>query len=304
MGRAKAGDRVVRERSGLVGQIINEDLLSPAASESARLAIKSGSIQEAAEAIRSHGCTLSTARALLVTLKRAGMLQVREASQAPNTVPTFLWQAWLGSPLPEDAALLVSDWKKLNPGWQHVLFSSDSALDWLRDHCGKRAVKAFRAANHPAAQADLLRLALLSVSGGVWSDIDDRALRPIDQLVSGRSIVARLDPYGSIGNNFLAFSPGHSVALGALEEAVESCLSGYREATWLTTGPGLIAREMCRWLSDNLEKANLGTDTVLLEPHQLASFVAIRQPLRYKGGPLAWQRAGPTPTTHSWDISR
>jgi tetratricopeptide (TPR) repeat protein len=292
---ATADDRVVRSTAGFLGEIINEESIDMVASTAAMSAIDAGDVDRSLEVVRTHPHALSAARGLMVTLQRAGLLNQREPRTPDRRIPRIIGQAWLGSALPDDARALVEGWQATNPDWEYVLFTSQSARDWLGDRHGARAVAAFRAAHHPAAKADLLRLAVLVTRGGVWCDIDDRALSPLDGLVAGRSLIGRLEMYATVANNFLAAVPGHPALQLALDEVIDTCLVGYTETTWLATGPGLITRCLARWISDDLDSAGMGTDTLIVPVHRLANVVAMHQPLAYKAGPLAWQRVGSSP---------
>jgi tetratricopeptide (TPR) repeat protein len=289
---APADDRVIRATAGILGDVMNEHRMNLSAAAESRRAIEARDPHLAVLAVRSHPGALSAASALLVTLRLTGALAVTPPDpSAGQGIPPVIGQAWFGSPLPDDVARLVESWSAMHPGWQHMVFSTDSARAWLAAHHGQRAVSAFRAARHPATKADLFRLAFLATNGGVWCDIDDRPVRPLDDLVQGRRLVCWQEPFATIGNNVIAVAPGHPAITGALEEVLDNVLAGFSEATWLATGPGLLTRSVADWLSNDLSEARLGTETVILRPHELARFVGVHQPLAYKRGPLAWQRA-------------
>lgn len=290
----RADDRVVRRTAGVLGEVINEILLDEGTARKAMSTVENGDPERAAALARAAPHALSAAMALTVTLRTSGILETAQRPDATdhNTIPRIIGQAWFGSPLPEDAATLVESWRAVHPGWEHLVFSSETATAWLGDALGGEAVLAFRRARHPAAKADLFRLGFLAVNGGLWCDIDDRARRSLEPLLDGRELVCWQETFGTIGNNVIGARPGHPVIQQALEEAIDNCRTGFSEAPWLATGPGLMTRSFARWVSQDVSAAELGTRVVVLEPFELARYVAVHQPLRYKLGPLAWQRSG------------
>ena len=287
------GDAVIRGMSNLIGNRINELLLQPEAAHEARLAVLSGDWERAADVMRRHPGSLAAASALIVTLGLSGYVRARQGSTAPTSpgIPHTIVQAWLGSPLPEDARPLIKAWQQFHPTWEHVLFTTSSATKWLAETHESRVVDAFRRARHPAAKSDLLRLAFLAASGGVWTDIDDRPKRAIDDIVAGPGLVCWHEHVAAIGNNFLAAAPGHPAVVAALDEAVQACLAGYSEPTWLATGPGLMTRAVAGWIAQDPEQAALTTQTIILPQPDFRRMVAPHQPLGYKQGPRSWQRS-------------
>lgn len=111
--------------------------------------------------------------------------------------------------------------------------------------------QALRLAPAGAVVRDLLRLGVLVLRGGVWVDPGLLCIAPLDPLLPpGAGLVLARDGLGGIGTAFLAASPGHAALRAALEEACQEVIGGARESAWLTTGGGLLARHVARWLAE------------------------------------------------------
>jgi tetratricopeptide (TPR) repeat protein len=288
-GRVPKSDRQVRASQGLLADIANEMLLDQQSLEESRQALREDSIEGSVATVRRHPGSQAASSALLIVLRRARRLATSQPG--PDRIPRTIVQAWFGGSPPPDCTALLESWKSLNPGFHHLLFDDSAALAYLDDVGGDQATRAFRRARHPAAKADIFRLAYLAFDGGVWADIDDRCVNPVEPVILGRRLVVWQEQRGNLGNNFVAAAPGHPVLLDALEESYRNALDGYTETTWLATGPGLLSRAFTRWIAQDLGAADLGTNTIVLEGHELRRYVSPGQPLRYKVSTLSWQHA-------------
>lgn len=283
------GDAEVRATSGLIGDIINEYRLGGQVTAQARQAIAADDVFAARALVRQHPASLAAASALLVTMRRTGVLSIDPPSSTHERIPRVLVRAWFGTPPPDDVLALGDLWAQTSPGWQVRLFDEATAHQYLTAQHGERTARAFMAARIPAARADLFRLAWLADQGGVWADADDRPLRSLEPVVSGRSLVVWQEERGNLGNNFIAAAPGHPVIRAALDEVVDNCLSGYTETTWLATGPGVLTRAFAVAAAQDPDA--LLRDAAVLDRQQLHRNVAHGQPLMYKATELNWQRA-------------
>jgi tetratricopeptide (TPR) repeat protein len=289
-----------RATQGLFADIANELRLEPESLAAARSALQSLDAPAAARAVRETPGSLAAACALLVALRRTDLLRtdfassptpvpddeyVLEQLHGPSVIPHHVIQAWFGSPPPPEVESTTASWRRRS-GWRYTRLDDRSAVRFLRDEVGQDAVDAFLRARHPAARADLIRLAWLAGRGGVWADVDDACRAPVDPLVDGRTLVVWQEDRGNLANDFMAAAPGHPAIIAARDEAIRCILDTYTESTWLATGPGLVTRQVGSWLAQHLE--TLGTTTVILDRHELVPYVAPGLPLRYKSEPGYW----------------
>lgn len=103
----------------------------------------------------------------------------------------IIHQLWIGSPFPAHLARLAQTWRDHHPGWDYRLWDQ-AAIDTL-DMPYRRfyddaenivpddAVHQFR--------SDLARWVILRDHGGLYADTDTWALRPVDDLLTGHSMV-------------------------------------------------------------------------------------------------------------------
>jgi len=130
-----------------------------------------------------------------------------------------------------------------NPGFCFVQFDASTALAYLNDHAEASAARAFAAAKDPRTRSDIMRLAALCHSGGIWLDTRYQCLTPFDDWIDRRyEMVALQEPMLSIGGPVLASAPGHPVIRAALDQLGHG--SGSMTSDWVEAGAGLLSRAL------------------------------------------------------------
>jgi len=97
-------------------------------------------------------------------------------------IPKTIHQIWISdvSPeLPDRFKKYRDTWLDKHPNWDYRIWNLQN-LDF-----SPRSHRLFKACQHPAQIADLLRMEILFVHGGVYVDTDFECLRPIDDLLRG-----------------------------------------------------------------------------------------------------------------------
>lgn len=276
---------------GFFRELFNDMLTDPAAAVAGSDAVARNDLDRLSTVVRDFPDSTGVALALVVALRRAGRLPGPKPGRAvaASPIPRRVVQFWDAPEPPEDLRAFIESWGKLNPNWTHTLFSVDSAREFLAQNMPGPVLQAFQAARHPAHKADIFRLAVLLRDGGIYADIDDRCMGPLDQLCAGASLVLRHEHLGSIGNNFIACRPGHPLVGKALMGAVKATLEGHSEAIWLSTGPGLLTRAFAQlYATDAPLRAEMETQTRLLPDFVLRHFVAFGLHAVYKSTEQHW----------------
>ena len=92
-------------------------------------------------------------------------------------IPKILHMIWIGpKPFPYEANL--QKYIELHPEWKINLWT-DSNLPRLRNR------KIYKSIPIYAAKADLLRIEILAIYGGVYVDADSYPIKPLDELTEG-----------------------------------------------------------------------------------------------------------------------
>jgi len=114
---------------------------------------------------------------------------------------------WLGSDeVPDNLAVFIEGWRRLNPGWSIVKWNEDNfdcqSNDWLR--------YAVEHKNYPLA-ADVIRSYILLHHGGVYLDTDVQLLKPLDELVDDNDFFIGYETDYWFGCAVLGAEKGHRI---------------------------------------------------------------------------------------------
>lgn len=281
----------------LVGQIVNDLRLKPQETGHLAAAAERGEealIETAGAQLRSGAGNFAAALGLLIGLARTGGFAQPLSSlpQAGSRIPKVLHQFWDTEAPPQDVQSLMARTKDVNGDFSYRRWNDADARRFLTVFGQSEPLLAYRTARHPAMKADLFRLAVLYVEGGVYLDADDYCAAPLSTLLSPDvEFCCYQDEFCSIGNNFLAATPRHPLIGAALREATQSVIEGATESLWLVTGPGLMSRIVAgsiAWTPDlrpspGLMVLPLRTFHSVVHPHRRVS---------YKADTRHWIRAG------------
>ena len=295
--RNNAAHRVYQRGSAkpsqsLLGQIFDEFRIDADMASRLRDATKEPNAVAALSALVSEAPDSTPAAiSFLIALRRRGMLKSLDAAArgTPGPIPARIAQFW-DENIPADVAALCDEWRAAHPGFSYQLFSRADARRFLAEQGLTAALAAFDRAKEPAMMADVFRLAYLARTGGFYVDADDRCLAPLSAIDPGTAdlLLYQEEYLGSTGNNFIGATPGHPVIVAALEEAVNAVNRGDSDILWLSTGPGVLTRQVAAYLAGDLA-ARL-ENLLILRSHELEKSVAVWSLASYKHTQKHWSR--------------
>jgi len=230
------------------GQIVNDLMLRPAETSELATAARLGDralVEAAAAQLRRDPRSFGPALGLLIGLARKGGFPASELSGARSRskIPRTIHQYWHSDTPPKDVERLMAGTKAANADLKYRYWNDAAAMQLLSTLDRSEPLRAYRMARQTAVRADVFRLAVLFVEGGVYLDADDYCASPLHTLLpKDAHFVCYQDEFHSIGSNFLAVTPGHPLIGVALREAAQAIIDGRAETSWLVTGPGLMAR--------------------------------------------------------------
>lgn len=84
-----------------------------------------------------------------------------------------------------------SSWKKQNPSYEHILFSGDDRIEFIKNFYDKEMLTIYSSLSHNSFKADLFRMCYLYKKGGIYVDIDFACNKSVDTIIKeDRDIVA------------------------------------------------------------------------------------------------------------------
>jgi hypothetical protein len=197
--------------------------------------------------------------------------------ESPGLIPHNIVQFWDSPVVPTGVLSIMRSWALVNSTFQHLIFSSLSAKNFIQEHCSPLVQKAFSIALSPVLQSDIFRLAYLSVFGGVYADADDRCRHSLLPLLShDTQLILQQENIGSIGNNFIAVVPGHPIINMALEMACKNVIEGQGNNPWFLTGPGVFTLCFCQYYGDFIAASETPPPSGLrlFSQHQLSRLIS------------------------------
>lgn len=108
-------------------------------------------------------------------------------------IPQIIHQSWKTNDVPEPWLALQRTWQSLHPAYEYHFWTDADNRDFIERHAPD-----FLALydGYPLAiqRAELARYLILRHHGGLYVDIDFEALRPMDDLFAGASLIFGLEP--------------------------------------------------------------------------------------------------------------
>lgn len=89
-------------------------------------------------------------------------------------IPKKIWQTYKTpyDSLPDYALDATKTWIEKNPGWEYNYFSDEDVMDFVSDNFGNKWVNIFNDCPVGVMRADIWRIMILYVYGGMYTDLD------------------------------------------------------------------------------------------------------------------------------------
>jgi tetratricopeptide (TPR) repeat protein len=218
--------------------------------------------------------------ATLVRLRQTGSFN-GALPKKDATIPKRVSQYWDSTEPPEDVLALMSSWQL--KAYDYQRYNDQSAWDFIKQHSDSQVLRAFESSAHPTLRADLIRLAVLSVKGGVWGDADDRCCGSLEAMTgNGYDLVLLQENFGTIGNNFIAAAPHHPFIQYALSVVTNNILERDGDSIWFISGPGALTLAFCHFYRNQLRRLSIPEGVRIVDTYTLSNSVAQHLPLAYK----------------------
>lgn len=101
----------------------------------------------------------------------------REEHQTEFKVPKIIHQIWLGSAVPQKYASWLATWHKHHPDWTIIMW-----MDHDMQNLNLVNKDLFKRVHNYGEKADILRLELINMFGGLYIDTDYECLQPFDKF--------------------------------------------------------------------------------------------------------------------------
>lgn len=148
-------------------------------------------------------------------------------------IPKILWQTYKSKFPPKQACDLIHSWLSLNPSLEWYYMDDEKCDLFIKEHFNTEFYEMYKSLPLGVMRADVWRVAIVYVYGGIYADIDTKCLKSIPQWISDNDslIVGVETPNGSINNYIFAAEPKHP----ALYHVLKMFLTFYNSSEYLKT---------------------------------------------------------------------
>jgi hypothetical protein len=116
-------------------------------------------------------------------------------------------------------------WIDLNPEYEYYFFDQNDREIFIGTHFRENILFAYKSLNHGCIQADIFRLCLMYELGGIYSDIDQVCLKPLNEYIDNDCDIVTGIEQNTPHSSFLAYSPKNPIMQLALEQSVNRILT-------------------------------------------------------------------------------
>lgn len=166
--------------------------------QKASIIVKPAAITTEADSINSHdsaSTSTSTLTSTSIPTSTSTSTSILISTPTPThslippikEIPEKHWQSWKVDIAQFSAQELeqIGSWREKNPYHRYEVFSDSSAETFVLQsfHYDPDITQTYLNLRDPILRADFLRYLILYAEGGVWSDIDTKALKPVSDWI-------------------------------------------------------------------------------------------------------------------------
>jgi len=85
--------------------------------------------------------------------------------------------------LTEEMIASIEAWKNLNQDWKHEMYYDNDCISFIENHFNNDVLYAFNKIKPGAGKADLFRYCYLYIKGGVYTDMDNIPIAPLNKII-------------------------------------------------------------------------------------------------------------------------
>ena len=159
-----------------------------------------------------------------------------------ESIPKKIWQTWTTHDMPVKMTECVNKLKLAHPDFEYKLFNEDECYLFIKEHFPIEVSYAFKSLIPKAYKADLWRLCILYIYGGIYLDIKLQFVNcDLNHFIDKEYFVC--DGKSSIYNSFLICKKNNIVLLKSILQIVYNVSIEYYGTTpYSITGPLLIGK--------------------------------------------------------------
>ena len=172
-----------------------------------------------------------------------------------SVIPLDIYQTWYTKDLPSKMRERVEILKKQNPRFNHHLFDDNECREFIQKNFEYDVLEAYDRLIPGAYKADLWRLCILFIKGGIYMDIKLICINGFRLIeLTERNHFVKDRPNNCLLNSIIASQKGNIFLYKAIMQIVQNVQNNfYGEGIFSPTGPNMLYNVML----DNKYKVNI-----------------------------------------------
>ena len=149
-------------------------------------------------------------------------------------IPSILWQTAKSVVELNSFSKYINSWKVNNPTVDMRFMDDDMCKNFIRDNFSDEVFFVYTSLPLGIMRADMWRIAVVYIHGGIYSDTDVLSLKQIDGVLLDRDLVLchEREHGNSVSNFFFAATPKHPV----LKEVIDNMVNNFHIAFDVNSG--------------------------------------------------------------------
>ena len=142
-------------------------------------------------------------------------------------IPKVIYQTWKTQNIHKKINNLHKRMLKANPEYQHIIYTDDQMLDFVKSNYDKDIFRYFERINNIVARADFWRYLILFKKGGVYLDIDSIINKNLDEILEeeDEALITAEKNLNRFAQWSLIFNKNHPI----LEKTIENLITNIHE---------------------------------------------------------------------------
>ncbi len=108
-------------------------------------------------------------------------------------IPRIIHQSWKVKQIPDRWTAFQKSWRDHHPDYEYRFWTDEDNRALVAEHFPD-LLSLYDGYQLPINRADLVRYLVVCRYGGIYADLDAEALRPLDGLLEGKSLIFGLEP--------------------------------------------------------------------------------------------------------------
>ena len=155
---------------------------------------------------------------------------ILDDSTLKNKIPKIIHQSYTNT-VNSHIFSTTSTWKEININYGYMYWNDDDCYTFIKDNFDKSVLEAYNMLYAGAYKADIFRLCVLYIYGGIWTDISSLCEVSLDKVINNENLIIVKDTdavqtkYGNIYQAFIISEPKNNIILYILQFTVNRVIN-------------------------------------------------------------------------------